>query len=93
MNPIRPSLTDQIVQIENEISPTLSDQLEKEVNEISPTLSDQLETEEKKNKIVEFAFRDFNKAMGVATYTTSKKLPEKYKNILPNAEVLKKLMG
>ena len=47
---------------------------------------------EKENKIVEFAFRDFNKAMGVATYNTSRKLPEKYKNILPDAETLKKLM-
>lgn len=46
----------------------------------------------KENKIVEFAFRDFNKAMGVATYNTSRKLPEKYKNILPDAETLKKLM-
>ncbi len=47
---------------------------------------------EKENKIVEFAFRDFNKAMGVATYNTSRKLPEKYKNILPDAETLKKLL-
>ena len=47
---------------------------------------------EKKNKTVEFAFRDFNKAMGVATYTTSKNLPFKYKNILPDADTLKKLM-
>jgi predicted nuclease of restriction endonuclease-like (RecB) superfamily len=47
---------------------------------------------EKENKIVEFAFRDFNKAMGVATYSTSRKLPEKYKNILPDAETLKKIM-
>ncbi len=47
---------------------------------------------EKENKIVEFAFRDFNKAMGVATYNTSRKLPKKYKNILPDAETLKKLM-
>ncbi len=47
---------------------------------------------EKNNKIVEFAFRDFNKAMGVATYKTGNKLPEKYKNILPDAETLKKLM-
>jgi len=47
---------------------------------------------EKKNKIVEFAFRDFNKAMGVATYTTSAKLPLKYKNILPDADTLKRLM-
>lgn len=47
---------------------------------------------EKKNKIVEFAFRNFSKAMGVATYTTSKKLPIKYKNILPDEKALKKLM-
>ena len=47
---------------------------------------------EKNNKIVEFAFRDFNKAMGVATYKTGNKLPDKYKNILPDAETLKKLM-
>ena len=47
---------------------------------------------EKENKIVEFSFRDFDKAMGVATYTTSEKLPEKYKNILPDAESLRKLM-
>ena len=47
---------------------------------------------EKQNKIVEFSFRDFDKAMGVATYTTSDKLPEKYKNILPDAESLRKLM-
>lgn len=47
---------------------------------------------EKKNKIVEFAFRNFSKAMGVATYTTSNKLPAKYKNILPDEKALKKLM-
>lgn len=47
---------------------------------------------EKKNKTVEFAFRDFNKAMGVATYNTSKKLPKEYKNILPDEETLKKLL-
>ena len=48
---------------------------------------------EKNNKIVEFAFRDFNKAMGVATYKTSNELPEKYKAFLPDAEALKKIMG
>ena len=47
---------------------------------------------EKSNKIVEFSFRDYNKAMGVATYATSKKLPDEYKNILPDAQTLKKLM-
>ena len=48
---------------------------------------------EKNNKTVEFAFRNFNTAMGVATYNTSRKLPEKYKNILPDAETLKKIMN
>lgn len=47
---------------------------------------------EKKNKIVEYAFRNFNKAMGVATYSTSKKLPDEYKNLLPDETTLKKLM-
>ncbi len=47
---------------------------------------------EKKNKTVEFSFRDYNKAMGVATYNTSKKLPKKYQNILPDAETLMSLM-
>jgi len=48
---------------------------------------------EKNNKIVEFSFRNFDKAMGVATYNTSEKLPKKYQNILPDEETLKKLMG
>ncbi len=47
---------------------------------------------EKKNKIVEFSFRDFNKAMGVASYTTSTILPAAYKGVLPDVETLKKLM-
>lgn len=48
---------------------------------------------EKNNKVVEYSFRDFNKAMGVATYITSKEIPEKYKNALPDAETLKKIMS
>ena len=47
---------------------------------------------EKKNKIVEFSFRDFNKAMGVSTYTTSTTLPKAFKGILPDAATLKNLM-
>lgn len=47
---------------------------------------------EKKNKIVEYSFRDFNKAMGVATFKTSNELPEKYKEVLPDAATLKKLL-
>jgi predicted nuclease of restriction endonuclease-like (RecB) superfamily len=47
---------------------------------------------EKSNKIVEYSFRDFNKAMGVASYKTSNELPEKYKETLPDADALKRLM-
>jgi hypothetical protein len=47
---------------------------------------------EKNNKIVEYSFKDFNKAMGVATYKTSNEIPEIYKEALPNAESLKKLL-
>jgi YhcG PDDEXK nuclease domain len=47
---------------------------------------------EKNNKIVEFSFRDFNKAMGVSIYKTTNEVPVQYKNVLPNAETLKKLM-
>ncbi len=43
-------------------------------------------------RIVEFSFRDFNKAMGVATYKTSKELPAKYKGILPDPKALKELL-
>jgi predicted nuclease of restriction endonuclease-like (RecB) superfamily len=48
---------------------------------------------EKSNKIVEYSFRDFNKAMGVATYKTSNELPDEFKETLPNAETLKKLLN
>jgi len=47
---------------------------------------------EKSNKVVEFSFRDLNKAMGVSTYKTANELPNEYKGLLPDAEVLKKLM-
>ena len=43
-------------------------------------------------KIVEFAFRDTSKPMGVATYLLATQLPEQYRNILPDAETLKKLL-
>ena len=44
------------------------------------------------DETVEFAFRNLNAAMGVATYTTSRKLPEQFKNILPDENMLKNLM-
>lgn len=48
---------------------------------------------EKNNKIVEYAFRDFSKPMGVATYRTSKELPEEYRKNLPSEAELRKLMN
>lgn len=47
---------------------------------------------EKNNKIVEYSFRDFNKAMGVATYKTSNKIPDQFKGLLPDSETLKTIM-
>ncbi len=47
---------------------------------------------EKKDSIVEFAFKDYNKAMGVATYKTSRQIPEKFKGLLPDSEDLKKFL-
>jgi len=47
---------------------------------------------EKKDSIVEFAFNDYNKAMGVATYKTSRQIPEKFRGLLPDSEELKKLL-
>ncbi|MBR1514599.1 MAG: DUF1016 family protein [Bacteroidales bacterium] len=41
---------------------------------------------------VEFVIRDYNKPMGVATYTTSAELPEKLRRALPDMEELKKLL-
>lgn len=46
----------------------------------------------KTDKVVEYSFRDFNKAMGVATYKTTKALPSKYKGILPDEKSLKQLL-
>ncbi|SFB54483.1 PDDEXK nuclease domain-containing protein [Algoriphagus aquimarinus] len=46
----------------------------------------------KNSKVVEFAFRDLNKAMGVATFKTSRELPSGYQGILPNSEQLKKVL-
>lgn len=46
----------------------------------------------KKEKIVEYAFRDTSKPMGVSTYKLTTELPEKYREILPSEEELRKLM-
>ena len=47
---------------------------------------------EKDDKKVEYAFRDFSKPMGFSTFKTSDKVPQEFKNALPDAETLKKLM-
>jgi predicted nuclease of restriction endonuclease-like (RecB) superfamily len=44
---------------------------------------------EKNDTVVKFAFRDFVKPMGVATYRTAADLPEQYRNVLPDAETFK----
>ncbi|MCC7454195.1 MAG: DUF1016 family protein [Crocinitomix sp.] len=47
---------------------------------------------EKNTKIVEFAFRDTTKPMGVITYKTYNELPEHYKIAFPKLDDLKKLL-
>lgn len=41
---------------------------------------------------VEFAIRDYDKPMGVAKYTTSSELPDKYRKALPPIESLQQLL-
>ena len=47
---------------------------------------------DKDNTEVEFTLRDMSKPMGVATYHSTSELPEMYRNALPSAEDLKRLM-
>jgi predicted nuclease of restriction endonuclease-like (RecB) superfamily len=47
---------------------------------------------EKNNTVVEFAVKTIDKAMGVATYRTSKEAPKEMKDILPNADELARLL-
>lgn len=47
---------------------------------------------EKNNTVVEFAIKSFDKAMGVATYKTSKHTPAQMKSILPDTDQLRKLL-
>ncbi|HLP37587.1 PDDEXK nuclease domain-containing protein [Lacibacter sp.] len=47
---------------------------------------------EKNNTVVEFAIKSFDKAMGVATYKTSKQTPVHMKGILPNTDRLGELL-
>jgi hypothetical protein len=43
---------------------------------------------EKKRTIVEYALKDSKKPIGVATYSLSAELPEKYRELLPSAEMI-----
>jgi len=43
-------------------------------------------------ELVQYVIQDYNKPMGVATYTTSAEMPEKLRKALPDIEDLKKLM-
>jgi predicted nuclease of restriction endonuclease-like (RecB) superfamily len=47
---------------------------------------------EKNNTVVEFAVKTIDKAMGVATYRTSKEVPKEMKGILPDPGELVKLL-
>lgn len=47
---------------------------------------------EKSNKVVKYSFRNTTKPMEVSVYKVSKEIPEKYKNILPDADSLRELL-
>ena len=47
---------------------------------------------EKDDKKVEYSFRDFSKPMGVSVFKTTEELPAKFKDALPDPEVLKNLL-
>lgn len=47
---------------------------------------------EANREYVEFVIRDYNKPMGVATYTTTTDMPEELRKTLPSIEELKKLL-
>jgi YhcG PDDEXK nuclease domain len=44
----------------------------------------------KNRTIVEYALKDSNKPIGVATYSIGEKLPERLQQLLPSAEMLSK---
>lgn len=47
---------------------------------------------EKNNTVVEFSVKSIDKAMGVATFKTSKEIPREIKRVLPNTDGLRKLL-
>lgn len=48
---------------------------------------------EKSDKMVEYAFRDMSKPMGVATYKLMSELPRQYSQVLPKPDDLRKLLN
>ncbi len=47
----------------------------------------------KNDRTVEYAFQAIHNPMGVATYQLSSDLPEHLRDVLPDPEALKKLLG
>lgn len=47
---------------------------------------------EKNNTVVEYSVRTIDKPVGVATFRTTKKIPKEIKDVLPDAEVLTRLL-
>lgn len=47
---------------------------------------------EKNNTVVEYSVRSIEKAMGVATFRTTKEIPKEIKEVLPDTEQLKKMI-
>ncbi len=48
---------------------------------------------EKNNAVVEYALRNKNQPLGVATFKTKQEIPDNMKNILPSIDDLKKIMN
>jgi len=48
---------------------------------------------EKNRTIVEYSLKNSSMPIGVATYTTTAKLPKKYSNLLPNTKEIKDKLG
>ena len=44
------------------------------------------------NPFVQYVIQDYNKPMGVATYTTTEEMPDRLRKALPDLEKLKKLI-
>lgn len=47
----------------------------------------------KKRTIVEYALKTSTQPIGVATYSTTSKLPANYRDLLPNAETISEMIN